>query len=103
MRNPIRMPRRCALHARAASPRYNPLMTATEREVLEANAAFYAAFAQRDADAMDALWAREVPVACLHPGWHPWPGARREWRGGARTRPAAVARPPSASKAPPCT
>jgi ketosteroid isomerase-like protein len=40
-----------------------------EREVLEVNTAFYAAFAARDADAMDALWAREVDVACVHPGW----------------------------------
>src|SRR5882724_13163992 len=46
-------------------------MTAAEREVLEANAAFYAAFEQRDPEAMDALWAREAPVACLHPGWEP--------------------------------
>jgi ketosteroid isomerase-like protein len=46
-------------------------MTATEREVLDANAAFYAAFDRRDAEAMDALWAREAPVACLHPGWEP--------------------------------
>ena len=71
------------MHARAASPRYNPLMTATEREVLEANAAFYAAFAQRDADAMDALWARGVPVACLHPGWEPLSGREEvvsSWR-----------------------
>jgi ketosteroid isomerase-like protein len=46
-------------------------MTAAEREVLEANAAFYAAFEQRDSEAMDALWAREAPVVCLHPGWEP--------------------------------
>ena len=46
-------------------------MTPEEREVVEANAAFYAAFARRDADAMDALWAREAPVACLHPWWEP--------------------------------
>ncbi|MGD9762088.1 MAG: nuclear transport factor 2 family protein [Candidatus Binatia bacterium] len=38
--------------------------------VLAANAAFYAAFAGRDADAMDALWAARAPVACIHPGWH---------------------------------
>ncbi|HYS08327.1 MAG TPA: nuclear transport factor 2 family protein [Myxococcales bacterium] len=44
-------------------------MTTPEREVLEANSAFYAAFARGDAEAMDALWAREAPVACLHPGW----------------------------------
>lgn len=40
-------------------------------EVLAANAAFYAAFARRDAAAMDDLWAREAKVACLHPGWEP--------------------------------
>ncbi len=40
-----------------------------EIEVLEANEAFYRAFAARDADAMDALWARHAPVACIHPGW----------------------------------
>jgi ketosteroid isomerase-like protein len=40
-----------------------------ELEVLEANEAFYRCFAARDADAMDALWARRAPVACIHPGW----------------------------------
>jgi len=48
-----------------------PRMSPEEREVVEANAAFYAAFARRDADAMDALWARDAEVACLHPGWEP--------------------------------
>jgi ketosteroid isomerase-like protein len=41
-----------------------------EEQVLAANAAFYAAFAAKDADAMAALWARRAPVACIHPGWH---------------------------------
>ncbi len=40
-----------------------------EIEVLEANQAFYRAFAMRDADALDALWAHHAPVACVHPGW----------------------------------
>jgi ketosteroid isomerase-like protein len=40
-----------------------------EIEVLEANEAFYRAFAARDADAMEALWSRHAPVACIHPGW----------------------------------
>ncbi len=40
-----------------------------EIEVLEANQAFYRAFAARDANALDALWARRAPVACVHPGW----------------------------------
>lgn len=37
--------------------------------VLAANLEFYRAFAARDVPAMDALWARTAPVACLHPGW----------------------------------
>ena len=42
----------------------------SERDaVLFANEAFYRAFADRDLKGMDALWSREVPVACIHPGW----------------------------------
>jgi ketosteroid isomerase-like protein len=37
--------------------------------VLAANLEFYRAFAARDLAAMDRLWARQAPVACLHPGW----------------------------------
>ena len=37
--------------------------------VLAANLEFYRAFTTRDVPAMDALWAQEAPVACLHPGW----------------------------------
>jgi hypothetical protein len=37
--------------------------------VLAANLEFYRAFATRDLAAMDAVWAREAPVACIHPGW----------------------------------
>jgi ketosteroid isomerase-like protein len=37
--------------------------------VLAANLEFYRAFAARDLTAMDALWARRAPVACVHPGW----------------------------------
>jgi ketosteroid isomerase-like protein len=37
--------------------------------VLAANLEFYRAFATRDLTAMDALWTRETPVACIHPGW----------------------------------
>jgi ketosteroid isomerase-like protein len=40
-----------------------------EQEALAANAAFYAAFAASDAERMDAVWARNAPVACVHPGW----------------------------------
>ena len=37
--------------------------------VLAANLEFYRAFTMRDLAAMDALWAREAAVACIHPGW----------------------------------
>jgi ketosteroid isomerase-like protein len=39
--------------------------------VLAANLEFYRAFTTREADAMDELWARRAPVACVHPGWPP--------------------------------
>ena len=43
-----------------------------EREaVLFANEAFYRAFADRDIDAMEQIWSRQEPVACIHPGWSP--------------------------------
>ena len=37
--------------------------------VLAANLEFYRAFAMRDLAAMEAVWARNSPVSCLHPGW----------------------------------
>lgn len=37
--------------------------------VLAANAAFYDAFLRRDLRAMERLWARNAPAACIHPGW----------------------------------
>lgn len=40
-----------------------------DERVLAANAAFYRAFAAKDAEAMAAVWARRSPVACIHPGW----------------------------------
>ncbi len=39
--------------------------------VLFANEAFYQAFADRDLEAMDALWSHAQPVCCIHPGWAP--------------------------------
>jgi ketosteroid isomerase-like protein len=39
--------------------------------ILAANRRFYEAFARADLGAMDDLWAREVPVTCVHPGWTP--------------------------------
>ncbi|MGC3997090.1 MAG: nuclear transport factor 2 family protein [Anaeromyxobacter sp.] len=44
-------------------------MNSAELEVLEANAAFYRAFAQGNALAMSRLWSEQLPVACIHPGW----------------------------------
>lgn len=38
-------------------------------QILFVNEAFYQIFRDRDAAAMDTLWAREAPVACIHPGW----------------------------------
>jgi ketosteroid isomerase-like protein len=37
--------------------------------IRQANAAFYEAFERLDLDAMSNLWARTVPVTCIHPGW----------------------------------
>jgi ketosteroid isomerase-like protein len=55
-----------------------------EEQVLAANAEFYRAFSVRDADAMDAMWARSAPVACIHPGWQSLNGrdaVMASWRG----------------------
>jgi ketosteroid isomerase-like protein len=59
-------------------------MAGTELEVLEANEEFYRAFAERDVDAMERLWAERHPVACAHPGWDVLDGREevlRSWRG----------------------
>lgn len=44
-------------------------MTAAVLEVLDANEGFYRAFAARDLDAMQRVWADRLPVVCVHPGW----------------------------------
>jgi ketosteroid isomerase-like protein len=70
--------------APAPGPAYVQGMTAAEVEALEANARFYAAFAARDARAMEKLWAERHPVACIHPGWDVLEGRERvlaSWRG----------------------
>jgi len=42
----------------------------TEKDkVLSANLEFYRAFAMGDEAAMERLWARTLPVSCIHPGW----------------------------------
>ncbi|HAA93874.1 MAG: DUF4440 domain-containing protein [Rhodospirillaceae bacterium] len=44
----------------------------SERDaVLFCNDAFYAAFAGRDVDAMESLWAKVDDVSVIHPGWEP--------------------------------
>jgi ketosteroid isomerase-like protein len=40
-----------------------------ELAVLDANSAFYRAFARKSVPAMEAIWADAVPVTCVHPGW----------------------------------
>jgi len=53
------------------------------RAAIEANAAFYTAFAAGDADAMEALWATTTPVLCIHPGrppLHGRAGVMKSWR-----------------------
>lgn len=45
-----------------------PDPSAAQPAILFANDAFYAAFADGDPAAMDALWARRAPVSCIHPG-----------------------------------
>jgi ketosteroid isomerase-like protein len=45
-----------------------------EAAVLFANDAFYNAFTTRDLGALEALWSREAPVVCIHPGWAPLAG-----------------------------
>lgn len=59
-------------------------MSPDEIAVLEANSAFYRAFAARDLPAMEELWARRAPVACIHPGWDALRGRKRvmeSWQG----------------------
>ncbi len=46
-------------------------MSAFEDLIFFANETFYAAFASGDVAIMDAVWAAEVKLACLHPGAPP--------------------------------
>ena len=55
-----------------------------EREIQAVNDAFYRAFRDRDYAAMEALWARAAPIACMHPGMGPVSGRSAvlaSWRG----------------------
>ena len=42
---------------------------ADRQAALEANLAFYRAFAAGDYAAMEALWTRKSAAICIHPGW----------------------------------
>jgi ketosteroid isomerase-like protein len=56
----------------------------TDDDVLAANRQFYEAFRGENYGAMDALWSRVAPVACIHPGWPALVGRElvmRSWRG----------------------
>lgn len=59
-------------------PRLPPLIAEfddDERDaVLAANRAFYRAFSERDAEAMERLWAPGGAMVCLHPGQAPLHG-----------------------------
>jgi ketosteroid isomerase-like protein len=50
--------------------------------LLAANSAFYAAFEQRDLDAMSDVWLHADHVTCTHPGWttlHGWAAVSASW------------------------
>lgn len=56
------------------APRDDPA-PADRAALVEANAAFYAAFEARDLDAMSDVWLHADHVVCTHPGW----SALRGW------------------------
>ena len=65
-----RLPRRPDGPGRAVSALPPEPSAMTDHDaVLALNQAFYRAFAKRDYAAMDTLWAAELPVSCIHPGW----------------------------------
>lgn len=45
------------------------MMQSDDSAVIAANREFYRAFGRRDVAAIDRLWSRTAPVACIHPGW----------------------------------
>lgn len=55
-----------------------------EAEVLAANASFYQAFTNGDLASMQALWASEAPLSCLHPGMPLLSGRQRVLESWAR-------------------
>ena len=58
-------------------------MSDDHHAVAEANARFYRAFEALDLAAMDAVWAHDDDVRCVHPGWPlltGWAAVRESWR-----------------------
>ena len=59
-----------------------PQISNAEQAVREANRLFYQAFAALDLEQMDAIWAHEDWIACVHPGWDlllGWEEVRESW------------------------
>jgi ketosteroid isomerase-like protein len=51
-------------------------------EVRRVHQRFYRAFESLQLDQMDAVWAHDGQVVCVHPGWPPavgWPSVRASW------------------------
>lgn len=58
------------------------MLTERIEEVTRINEAFYQAFEKLDITAMDAIWAHQEYVTCVHPGWSirvGWPAVRDSW------------------------
>ena len=55
-----------------------------EREVLDANEAFYRAFEKKDIEAMSVVWSQGTGSLCIHPGrqvLRGWKEIRSSWEG----------------------
>jgi len=53
-----------------------------EFEIQQAHDRFYRAFESLDIRQMESVWATDVPVKCVHPGWElrsGWPEVRDSW------------------------
>jgi ketosteroid isomerase-like protein len=58
-------------------------LTGEPAGVAQANAEFYRAFEALDLVAMDAVWAHDDDVKCVHPGWPlltGWGAVRESWQ-----------------------
>jgi len=55
-----------------------------EAEILAVNASFYQAFTHGDLGSMQAIWANEAPLSCLHPGMPALVGRQRVLESWAR-------------------